>query len=251
MNGRYARQEACDCIGQEGQRRIRNATVTVTGVGAIGSAVADLLARAGVGRLRIIDFDHVELDNLQRQCLYDEKDALNGRLKIEAARDRIQSINSEIVCDAIPHRIDSGNVNALIDGSDVLVDAVDCFDTRRIVCRAAVHAGIPWIYGAVAGTICASMTVLPGETACIGCLFPEPTAKQDVETAATSGVLGSIVHMVAAIQVAEVLKLLIGKSDAVRRGLLRADIWESEFEVFPVARREECPICGEQRERNA
>lgn len=244
MGRRYARQEACQVVGHEGQVRLGESTVTIAGMGAIGSAIADLLARAGVGNLRIIDFDRVELDNLQRQCLYDENDAHKNRLKVEAAAERIARINSDITCTAICERIDEKNVDRLIHGSDVVVDAVDCFDTRYVVCAAAVRAKIPWVYGAVAGTVGTTMTVLPGESACLACLFPTPPAKEDVETARTSGVLGSIVHAVASLQVVETLKLVTGRSQDLRRGLLQIDIWDSDVNLFPVRRRPECPICG-------
>lgn len=244
---RYARQTILPEIGREGQERLAAATVFVAGCGALGSAAAALLARAGVGHLHLLDRDIVELHNLQRQTLYNEEDARAGVAKAAAATARLQAVNSEI--EIVPHVADLNptNAEALLAGSDVIVDAVDNFETRYLINDVAVKLGIPWVYGGVIGVGGVTMTILPGEGPCFRCLFPAEPRPGAVETCDTAGILGTIVQIIAALQVTEALKLAMGKVGEVRRELCEVDAWAGESSLLSVRRRTDCPVCAEGR----
>ena len=241
---RYHRQMLLGGFGEAGQQRLAESTALVLGCGALGSVVADLLARAGVGNLRIVDRDIVELTNLQRQVLFDERDVAAGLPKAEAAKRKLQQINSDVDVTAVVDDINHTNIERLADGADILVDGLDNFETRYLANDLAVKRGLPYVYGAAVATTGMAFTVLPhgdgglpweqaGEgtlaTPCFRCLFAEPPPAGSSPTCDTVGVLSSAVGAVANIQVAETLKVLTGRYDKVRRTLLTIDVWENEY----------------------
>jgi len=243
---RYSRQVLFHGIGAEGQRRLASARVAIVGCGATGSALASLLARAGVGTLRIIDRDYVEPSNLQRQSLFDENDAAESVPKALAAARKIAAFNSGIVVEPQVADLTPANVASLLASSDLVLDGTDNFETRYLVNDYAVEQGRPWIYAAAVGSYGVTMDILPGETACLACVFPAPP-RGVVETCDTSGILNSAVNLAASVQATEALKLLVGARDRLRRTLLSFDVWTNERSEISTARpRADCQTCGER-----
>ena len=243
---RYSRQTLFHGIGVKGQRRLASGRVAIVGCGATGSALAGLLARAGVGRLRIIDRDYVEPSNLQRQSLFDEKDALESLPKAIAAARKIASFNSEIAVEPEVNDLIPANIEGLLEGMDLILDGTDNFETRYLLNDYAVKQSIPWIYSAAVGSYGVTMNILPAKTACLGCIFPD-SPRGIVETCETSGILNSAVNAVASIAVTEVLKLLVAGPDApqLRRTLLSFDLWTNEHgEISAAQPRPDCRACG-------
>ncbi len=243
---RYSRQTLFHGIGVEGQRRLASGRVAIVGCGATGSALAGLLARAGVGKLRIIDRDYVEPSNLQRQSLFDEKDALESLPKAIAAARKIASFNSEIAVEAEVNDLTPANLEGLLEGMDLILDGTDNFETRYLLNDYAVKHSIPWIYSAAVGSYGVTMNILPGKTACLACIFPD-SPRGMVETCETSGILNSAVNVVASIAVTEVLKLLVAGPDApqLRRTLLSFDVWTNQHGEISVADpRPDCRACA-------
>ena len=243
---RYSRQVLFAGIGPEGQARIERAHVAVVGVGATGAAAAGLLARAGVRTLTLIDRDFVEESNLQRQVLFDEADARTSLPKAEAARRKIGALNGEVqvvarITDLVP-----GNIHELLRGAEIVLDATDNFETRYLLNDYAVEQGKPWIYTAAIGSYAVTMNILPGETACLACLFPQPPGGT-VETCDTAGILNTAVNLAASIEVTEALKWIVGARDKMRRTLLSCDLWTNEWsEVQAGTPRGDCVVCGER-----
>jgi molybdopterin-synthase adenylyltransferase len=240
---RYSRQILYPGIGAEGQRKLESAHVAVVGCGATGAAAAGLLARAGVGTLTLIDRDYVEESNLQRQVLFDEEDARLALPKAEAARRKISLFNSEIrvhahIADLVP-----ANIHDLLRDAALILDATDNFETRYLLNDYAVEQGKPWIYAAAIGAYAVTMNILPGETACLACIFPKPPGGT-VETCDTAGILNSAVNLAASIEVTEAFKLLTGAKAKLRRSLLSFDVWTNErSEVSTVRPRPDCEVC--------
>jgi molybdopterin-synthase adenylyltransferase len=227
LDERYSRQMLFAGIGEAGQRKLAASHVTIVGCGATGSSVASLLARAGVGTIRIIDRDYVEASNLQRQMLFDEADAAESLPKAIAAARKIAAFNSGIVVDPRIADLVPGNIEALLEGSELLLDGTDNFETRYLMNDFAVSRSLPWIYVAAVGSYGVTMNVLPRKTACLSCLFPS-SPQGMVETCDTSGVLNSAVNWAASIAAAEATKILVGAADRLRRTLLSFDVWLNE-----------------------
>jgi molybdopterin-synthase adenylyltransferase len=244
---RYSRQILFKGIGPEGQDRLAQARVAVVGCGATGSALASLLARAGVGYLRIIDRDYIEPSNLQRQVLFDEADAAASLPKAVAAAKKISAFNSDITVEPHVSDLNPENCEELLDGVHLILDGTDNFETRYLINDYAVQNGIPWIYTAAVGSYCVAMNILPGETACLACVFPaSPTGT--VETCDTSGILNSAVNVIASISATEALKYLVGAKDKMRRALLSMDVWWNDRSEISTAKpRPDCACC-QQRE---
>ena len=243
---RYSRQTLFHGIGVEGQRRLASGRVAIVGCGATGSALAGLLARAGVGKLRIIDRDYVEPSNLQRQSLFDEKDALESLPKAIAAARKIASFNSEIAVEPEVNDLTPANIEGLLEEMDLILDGTDNFETRYLLNDYAVQQSIPWIYSAAVGSYGVTMNILPAKTACLACIFPD-SPRGTVETCETSGILNSAVNVVASIAVTEVLKLLVAGPDApqLRRTLLSFDVWTNQHgEISATQPRPDCRACG-------
>ncbi|MGI8477325.1 MAG: ThiF family adenylyltransferase [Thermomicrobiales bacterium] len=242
---RYIRQRMFAPIGTDGQRRLLDAHVALVGCGALGSAVADSLARAGVGTLTIIDRDFVELHNLQRQSLFQESDVRDHLPKAEAAAARLRTVNGDVRIAAVVADVNAANILELTADADVLVDGTDNFETRYLINDAAFKTGRPWVYGGVIASYGMSMTIRPGITSCLRCVFPDPPDAGSAPTCDTAGVLGPAVHMVAAIQSAEVIKLAVGAFDAINTDLLAIDLWSLSFDRVPLpGPRSDCPMCG-------
>ena len=244
-----ALSESSSRNGEEAQRRLRASRVALVGCGALGSVSSSLLVRAGVGELRLIDRDFVELNNLQRQMLFDEDDARLGLPKAEAARRKLARVNSEVKLDARIVDLNPANAESLLSGVDLILDAADNFETRYLVNDVAVKTGTPWIYAAALGSEGRVMTILPGETPCLRCIFPDVPRPGESPTCETAGILGPAVAVTASLQSAEAMKLLAGRRDVLRRGLLALDVWQGGLrETFVSAtRREDCPACALRR----
>ena len=241
---RYSRQVLFAPMGEAGQARLAAATVALAGCGATGAAAAALLARAGVGTLILIDRDFVEESNLQRQVLFDEADAAAATPKAEAARQQIARFNGEVQVQAHVADLVPGNIHALLATADLVLDATDNFETRYLINDYAVEQHRPWIYAAAVGAYAVTMNVLPGDTACLACLFPHaPTGA--VETCDTAGILNTAVNLAASIVVTEALKYLTGAQHAMRRTLLGWELWQNErSEIAASAPRPGCEVCG-------
>ena len=241
---RYSRQILFPGIGAEGQLRLAQGHVAIVGCGATGSILAGLLARAGVGALRIIDRDYVEASNLQRQALFDEADAAASLPKAIAAGRKLAALNSEILVEPEVADLTPENIDRLLSGAQLLLDGTDNFETRYLLNDFAVQRGLPWIYCAAVGSYGVTMNVLPGETACLACLFPE-SPRGALETCETAGVLGSAVSLVASVAAAEALKLLVGAREQLRRTLLSWDIWTNRTSALQAGEpRPDCAVCG-------
>jgi len=272
---RYSRQILFRGIGLEGQGKLAAGRVAIVGCGATGSALAGLLARAGVGTLRIIDRDYVEPSNLQRQCLFDEADAAESLPKAIAAARKISAFNSEITIEPRVEDLVPANIGALLEGVSLILDGTDNFETRYLINDYAVDRSLPWIYSAAVGSYAVTLNILPGETACLACIFPD-SPRGMVETCETSGILNSAANLVASIAATEALKLLVSpppsgaeaqvpeeaataalkgcttqkqseRASTVRRTLLSFDVWTNEHAEISAAKpRAGCRACGER-----
>ncbi|SRR5208282_2816962 len=242
---RYSRQVLFRGIGADGQRKLTASRIAIVGCGATGSVLASLLARAGVGTIRVIDRDYVEASNLQRQSLFDEADAAESLPKAIAAAKKIAAFNSEIVIE--PHVADltPSNIGPLLEDARLILDGTDNFETRYLINDFAVKNSIPWIYTAAVGSYGVTMNVLPGKTACLTCIFADPP-QGTFETCETAGILNSAVNVAASIAATEAVKLLVGADDRLRRTLLSFDVWRNErAEVAADKPRAGCRTCGE------
>lgn len=240
---RYSRQRRFSRIGDSGQERLLAARVTIIGCGALGTHIAQHLARAGVGFLRICDRDFVEFDNLQRQVLFDEEDARQRLPKAVAAANKIAAINRDVRVDARVTDVTAGNVLALIDGADLVLDGTDNFTTRFLINEACTHERVPWVYGGCVSAHGMVLVVLPGETACFACLMPEAPGAGQGDTCDTVGVIGPAVAVVAGIQSAEAFKILVGDLAAVNRSLVTVDLWQHDVRSLSIPRDPNCPVC--------
>jgi len=245
LQEKYSRQMLFAGIGPAGQQRLLASRAAVVGCGAIGAAAANLLVRAGLGYLRIIDRDFVEPSNLQRQTLFDEGDARNVLPKAVAAERKLRSINSSVAVEGIVADLSPRNVEALLGEVDVLLDGTDNFETRFLINDVAVKSGRPWIYAAGVASYGLTMTIRPGATPCLACLLESGTAAQGLEeTCDTMGVLGPIVNLIASLEVAEALKLLSGHPEALHGRLLSCDVWTGRMQSLGAARNPECRACA-------
>jgi molybdopterin/thiamine biosynthesis adenylyltransferase len=245
---RYSRQELFAGIGSAGQERIRLARVVVVGVGALGSAMAETMARAGVGSLAVVDRDYVEESNLQRQSLFDEDDAAAGLPKAVAAERRLRRLNSEVAVRGVVADVSAENVAALVAGTSLVLDGTDNFETRFLLNDACVEARVPWIYGACVGAHGLALAVRPGVTPCLRCVLSEAPAPGTTATCDTSGVVLPIVQAVAGLQGAEALKLLSGHPEALLPGLATLDLWTGRLDVLDFGGRAPwCEACTSGR----
>jgi adenylyltransferase/sulfurtransferase len=244
LDERYSRQILFRPIGETGQRMLAEAHVAIVGCGATGSALASLLARAGIGYLTIIDRDFVEASNLQRQLLFDEVDAGEALPKAVAASNKIRAFNSDIILNAHVADLTPANVEELLAPAHLLLDGTDNFETRYLLNDYAVSKGLPWIYTAAIGSYGVTMNILPGDTACLACVFPAQP-QGTVETCDTSGILNSAVTTIASISATEAIKYLVGARDQMRRSLLSIDVWYNDrAEVSTASPRSHCQTCG-------
>jgi molybdopterin-synthase adenylyltransferase len=246
LEPRYSRQVLFPGIGAEGQRRLAASRVAIVGCGATGSALASLLGRAGVGTIRIIDRDYVEPSNLQRQSLFDETDAAESLPKAIAAARRIAAFNSQIAIEPRIADLTPANIALLLEGTQVVLDGTDNFETRYLLNDFAVKNSLPWIYTAAVGSYGVSLNVVPGQSACLACIFPASPGGT-IETCETAGILNSAVSLVASIAATEAVKLLVGARDRLRRTLLSVDVWSNgRAEVAADRPRPGCQTCGQR-----
>jgi molybdopterin-synthase adenylyltransferase len=229
MNERYSRQILFEGIGAEGQRRLLASSALIIGCGALGTAQAESLARAGVGHLRIVDRDFVEASNLQRQMMFTEQDAMERLPKAAACVKHLALINSEIKTEAVIADVNHTNVERLIAGCDVVLDGTDNFATRYLINDACVKHKLNWIYGAAVGSYGVTMTVRPHVNPCLRCVFEEPPPAASAPTCDTAGVIMPIISVVAAVQVSEALKLLTNQTESLHHSLMQFDVWRNEW----------------------
>lgn len=241
---RFSRQIRFTPLGAEGQQALGDSTAVIVGCGALGTAQAALLARAGVGRLRLIDRDYVEENNLQRQLLYTEDDARAGLPKAEAARRHLLEANSSVEVEARIADLDPESAEEHLAGADVILDGTDNFETRFLINDFAVSRGVPWIYGAAVGAYGIAMPVLPGETACLRCIYPLPPSGTQ-PTCETAGVLGPITSLIGSMQAMDAIKILSGRRSSVRARIFTVDLWNGPVRDSAMPPRDpECPCCG-------
>lgn len=241
---RYARQRIFPEIGEEGQRRLGASRVTVVGCGALGTVIASTLARAGVGFLRIVDRDYVEVTNLQRQTLFDEQDARDGVAKAAAAVEALRRVNSEIQYEAVVEDFNPANAERLVSDVDLALDGTDNLETRYLLNDVCVKLGKPWVYAAAVASYGTLMPIVPGETACLRCIFPEQPEAGSLDTCDTAGVLGPVPGIVANLAALEGLKLLVGARERLNLGLTWIDPWHDSYQRTPIETPvPECPSC--------
>jgi adenylyltransferase/sulfurtransferase len=237
-------------LGEEGQRRLAASQTLICGCGALGSMLANTLVRAGVGRVRLVDRDFVELSNLHRQTLFDEADAAAGLPKAIAAAEKLRRINSTVEIEPVVAHVGPENVESLCQDVDVIVDGADNFETRYLLNDAAVHLGLPWVYGGCVGAEGQTLTIVPGETGCLRCLMPECPPPGSTPTCDTAGVLAPIVGVIASIQAQEAIKLLSGNRAAIARQLTVVDLWQNrllQLDVHDLRERSDCPCCKQRQ----
>jgi adenylyltransferase/sulfurtransferase len=244
---RYSRQTRFSQWGEDAQEHLCRSHAIVVGCGALGGVAAELLARAGVGRLTLIDRDYVELTNLQRQFLFDENDAAEGLPKAVAAERRLRRINGAIEIRGVVDDLRPRNAADLLDGAGVIVDATDNFEARFLINDYAVKTAVPWIYGAAVGSYGITMPVLPGVSACFRCIYAtHPSGAQP--TCETTGVLGAVTAVIGSLQANAAMQILGGCRDAVRSKITTVDVWNGPLrEIEQPPRDPECPCCGERR----
>ena len=245
LDERYSRQVLFGSIGTEGQRKLGASGVVIVGCGATGSTLASLLARAGVGKIRIVDRDYVEASNLQRQTLFDEADALQSLPKAIAAARKIAAFNSQILVEPQVADLTPKNIDSLLSGAQLILDGTDNFESRYLINDFAVKNSLPWIYTAAVGSYGITMNILPGQTACLACVFPE-VPQGRIETCDTAGILNSAVSAVASIAATEALKFLVGAESELRRTVLSIDVWQNQHaEISAKTPRPECRTCAQ------
>ncbi|MFI5104308.1 MAG: ThiF family adenylyltransferase, partial [Terriglobales bacterium] len=233
-------------IGEEGQKKLAQARVAIVGCGATGTSVSSLLVRAGVGHVLIIDRDFVEPSNLQRQSLFDEADAAESLPKAVAAARKLASFNSDVQVQGEVADLTAENIERLLGSADLVLDATDNFETRYLINDFAVKNSKPWIYAAAVAAYGVTMNIIPGETACLACVFPAPP-EGPVETCDTAGILNSAVNLVGSIQATEALKFFVGAREQLRRSLLSFDVWRNDRAEVAAARpRPGCQTCGKR-----
>jgi molybdopterin-synthase adenylyltransferase len=244
MLDRYSRQTLFAPIGKEGQERLRSSVVTIIGCGALGTVLANNLCRAGVGRLRIADRDFIELNNLQRQILFDEDDVKRHIPKAVAAAEKLRHVNSDIEVEALVEDINADGIEALVQETDLLLDATDNFETRYLLNDACIKYQRPWIYSGVIASYGVTMNIIPGVTPCLRCVFPEMPLPGTTPTCDTAGVLNGIVGAITGIASTEALKILLN-SEKTSHDMVWMDVWENTSERITLPRQPDCPACGQ------
>ena len=242
MIDRYSRQIIFSGVGEEGQRKLALSCAVIIGCGALGSIIATILVRAGVGNVRIVDKDFIEYHNLARQALFDEDDVKNQLPKAIAAERQLKKVNSSIKIEGIVADVNYANVEGFIKGADVVLDGLDNFETRGLINDACLKQKIPWVYGGAVSSSGMTMNIIPGQTACLRCIHPEVPRGARMLTCETAGVISPAPFVVGSLQSAEAMKILVGSQD-INRGLIVINVWRNKFNQFEIARRPGCPSC--------
>ncbi len=243
MNNRYSRQEIFPHIGKEGQKILGRSFVVIVGCGALGSVISTILTRAGIGRIRIIDRDFIELHNLSRQALFDEEDVKNQLPKAIAAQRHLKKINSEIEIEGIVADINYTNIEKFVMGADLIIDGLDNFETRGLINDVSLKHNIPWIYGGALGASGMTMNIIPHKTPCLRCINPEIPKGARMLTCETAGVISPAPFIIGSIQSTEAIKILIG-SDEINKDLITINVWQGKFKRIEIRRYPECPACS-------
>src|SRR5262245_25922338 len=247
---RYSRQMRFYGVGEAGQKKLLAARVTLCGCGALGTVLANVLVRAGVGCVRVVDRDFVETSNLQRQVLFDENDVVENMPKAEAAARKLTAINSSVTVEPVVPDIDRTNIEELCRDADLILDGTDNFEIRYLINDVAVKLGKPWVYGGCIGSHGQVLAILPGQTPCLRCVFEAAPSPGEAGTCETAGVLGPIVNIVASLQATEAIKMLTGNLDQVNRDLVYVDVWDNvhrRIKVAPLLGKVDCPCCQRRR----
>ncbi len=245
---RYYKQILLPQIGADGQDKLRQSTVVIAGCGALGTSLSNIMVRSGVGRIRIIDRDYIEPDNLPRQLLFDEEDIRNGLPKSVAAADKLRKINSEIIIEDVVADINPSNAEELFSGADLVLDGTDNFETRFLINEACDKLKIPWVYAGVVSTYGMIYTTIPGETPCMNCFINQVPAPGSFATCATTGVLNTAVNMVTSIEATEGMKVLIGDKSALSGKLTYVDVWYNINKTFTITKGDSpCPVCDQHK----
>jgi adenylyltransferase/sulfurtransferase len=247
MNERYSRQILFPEIGKAGQEKLSNSRVVIIGCGALGASHAEMLSRAGVGQLQIVDRDFVEFTNLQRQTLFKESDAAERLPKAIAAQMRIAEINSGVDVHAVVADVNQSNVEQLIRDADLILDGTDNFQVRYLLNDACVKLGKTWIYGAAVSSYGTTMTIIPGETPCLRCIFEEMPDAGSSPTCDTAGVIMPIIATISAVQVSEAMKLIVGDLGALHGSLMQFDVWQNDWRKIKLGETNpDCRTCGQR-----
>ncbi len=247
---RYSRQIRFHGVGEEGQRKLLASKVTLCGCGALGTVLANNLARAGVGSIKVVDRDFIEPSNLQRQVLFDENDVTENLPKAEAAARKLRAINSAINIESVVTDIDRTNIESLCEGSDLILDGTDNFEIRYLINDIAVKYNKPWIYGGVIGSNGMTMTIIPNQTPCLRCVFEAAPSPGSADTCETAGVLGPVVNIIASMQATEAIKILSGKPETINKELVQIDVWENTYrrvKIAPLLGKVDCPCCKHRK----
>jgi molybdopterin-synthase adenylyltransferase len=242
MLNRYSRQTIFPGIGEEGQKQLGRSFAVVIGCGALGTVISSALVRSGVGKVRIVDRDFIEYHNLQRQILFDEDDIKANLPKAVAAERKLKKINSEIEIEGIVSDVNFTNIEKFIEGADVILDGLDNTETRFLINDAALKHNIPWVYGGAISSSGMTMTVIPHQTACFRCITSGHGGGGQILTCDTAGVINPSPGVVAYLQTAEALKILVGAKQ-INRGLTFIDVWDNRYQSYKVSKREGCPAC--------
>ena len=242
MIDRYSRQILFSGIGKEGQKKLSAGSVVIIGCGALGTVIADILARAGVGRIKIIDRDFIERHNLQRQVLFDEENILNNLPKAIAAERHLKKVNPSIYIEGIVADVNYSNVERFIQGADVVMDGLDNMETRYLINDACLKHEIPWVYGGAVSASGMTMTILPHDTPCLRCIFPSP-AGDTIMTCDTAGVISPAPIIIASLQSVEAMKILAGTGN-INRDIIYIEVWEGDFDHVKIAKGDNCPSCN-------
>jgi molybdopterin/thiamine biosynthesis adenylyltransferase len=246
LRDRYSRQTMFPAIGEEGQAKLSNSSAVIIGCGALGTNIATLLARAGVGKIRIIDRDFIEYHNLQRQVLFDEEDIKAKLPKAIAAERHLRKVNSSVEIEGIVADANYTNIEGFCSGADVILDGLDNFETRLLINDVSLKHKIPWIYGGAVAAQGMTMTIIPGQTPCLRCVSPNLPDPATTPTCETAGIVGTVPAVVGALQATEAIKILVGAKAS--RELVTFDLWKGVFHHLKVARRKDCPACLEKYE---
>jgi adenylyltransferase/sulfurtransferase len=239
---RYKRQSILDEIGDDGQNTLKKSSALIIGCGALGNVIADHLTRAGIGKIRIVDRDIVELENLQRQILFDETDI--GKPKAIAAQEKLKKVNSEIEIEALLKDFNPNNAEKIFGETNIVLDGTDNMETRYLINDICVKKEIPWIYGGAVSTYGMSMNIVPQDTPCLVCAFPKIPKAGSLPTCDTVGVLNTVPSIIASIQVTEALKILLGK--VYKRDLIIFDVWTQDFQAIKIRKTSDCNCCSNQ-----